>query len=421
MKKYSSVLKNGANQNTIKNLNRSLVLEVLNSMGKTSRTEIAELTGLTKTSITNITTELIEQDIICEVGSDISMVNMGRKPVMLDISPNSPCALGISINRDFVYTSLINLLGDIILEDMLVLHNIESSESFMAGIYECCKNILFSDIAKQKKIIGIGIASIGPLDIGKGMIVEPPNFKAIKGIKIVELIEKEFNLPVILNNDMSACAISEKLFGFAKKVSDFVYLGVANGIGAGIVINKALYMGEKGFAGEVGHISIDYKGKKCPCGNIGCLELYAGIPYIEERARELLQSDGSSLLSTVKNVRWHDIIDAAYKNDKLALSILDEVVEYLTAGIVAIANAYDPEVIYLGHDLVLAGKLILTKLRKEVNERTFSRQIKEVRIEISKYADMMYRINGGALMIDSYLKGNIDDRSVETGVNYETK
>ena len=404
--KNCSVLKNGANQNTIKNSNRSLVLEVLNSMGKTSRTELADLTGLTKTSITNITTELIDQDIICEVGSDISMA-MGRKPVMLDISPNSPCALSISINRDFVYTSLINLRGDIILEDMLVLHNIESRDSFLQGIYGCCEKILNSEAARNSRIMGIGIASIGPLDISKGMIVEPPNFKTIKGIKIVELIEEKFNLPVILNNDMSACAISEKLFGFAKQVSDFVYLGVANGIGAGIVINKALYMGEKGFAGEVGHISIDYKGKQCPCGNIGCLELYAGIPSIEERAHELLQSDDSSLLSTVKNVRWHDIID--------------EVVEYLTAGIVAVSNAYDPEVIYLGHDLVLAGKLILEKLRKKVNERIFSRQIKEVKIEISKFADMMYRINGGALMIDSYFKGNIDYKYADIGEYDETK
>jgi transcriptional regulator of PTS gene len=410
--KYSSILKNGANQNTIKNANRNLVLEILNSLGKTSRTELAELTGLTKTSITNITTELIEQDIICEVGSDLSMVNMGRKPVMLDISQNSPCALGININRDFVYTSLINLRGDILLEDMLVLHTLESSDSFLQGIYQCCEKILFSEVAKKKKIIGIGVASIGPLNISKGMIVEPPNFKAIKGIKIVELIEQKFNLPVVLNNDMNACAISEKLFGYAKQVSNFVYLGVTNGIGAGIMVNKNLYMGDKGFAGEVGHISIDYKGKKCPCGNIGCFELYAGIPSIEKRANELLKNEKSSLLSTIENVRWLDIIDTAYKNDKIALALLDELIEYLTAGIVAIANAYDPEVIYLGHEIALAGKLIIYKLRDSVNSRVFSKQIKELKIEISKFTDMMYRINGGALVVYSYLKGMLDDRSL---------
>lgn len=422
MKKYSSILKNGANQNTIKNSNRHLVLEILNSMGKTSRTELAELTGLTKTSITNITTELIEQDIICEVGSDLSMANMGRKPVMLDISENSPCALGISINRDFVYTSLINLRGDILMEDMLVLHMLESSASFMQGIYECCEKILFSEIASKKKIVGIGIASIGPLNINKGMIMEPPNFRAIKGINIVDMIEQKFKLPAVLNNDMNACAISEKLFGYAKQVSNFVYLGVTNGIGAGIMVNKNLYLGDKGFAGEVGHISIDYRGKKCPCGNVGCFELYAGIPSIEKRAQEVLRHEKSSLLSTIENVRWLDIIDTAYKNDKVALALLDETIEYLTAGIVAIANAYDPEVIYLGHEIALAGKLIIHKLRENVNSRVFSKQIKELKIEVSKFSDMMYRINGGALIVYSYLKGFLDDKSLNNvGETNETK
>ncbi len=402
----SSVLKHGMNQNSVKNTNCCLVLRILNSLGRISRTEIAKRTGLTKTSITNITTDLIEQGIINEVTQENENVSRGRTPIMLEFSKSSPCALGVSINRDFVYVSLVALNGKIIDEDMLVMHDINNQEQFLHELFLTCEKMLKSPYIENRKMVGIGIASIGPLDIKQGIIVDPPNFNTMKGIRIKEAIEKRFGHYVVLQNDMNACAIAEKLFGHGKRVRNFVYLGVTNGIGSGVVINKQLVEGENCMAGEVGHVSINMFGERCACGNNGCLELYASIPKLEKRIHELLK-DESSLLSTIENVRWHDIIDAAYKNDKLAHKLLDEAVMYLVAGVVNIVNVYDPQVIYIGHELAVAGKLITEKLNDKINEKIFSKHINKVQIEISCFKDMMYRINGAAIVLNEYFEGSI--------------
>jgi predicted NBD/HSP70 family sugar kinase len=407
LSKYSTTLRKGANQSTIKNANRSLVLEALNSYGTASRTDLARITGLTKTSITNITTELLEQGVICETDpGGGGGGGIGRNPVMLEIAQGSPLALGFSINRDFGYFSLINLKGDIVREDMLFLHDIETAEAFLDGIMALCEKQLSFAKEQKKRVIGIGIASIGPIDIRKGEIANPPNSKVLKDIPIVDRIKERFRLPVVLNNDMNASALAEKLFGCGKRLTNFVYLGVTNGIGAGVVLDKRLLMGENGFAAEVGHISIDYKGKPCPCGNVGCLERYAGIPAIEEHAREVAGGQ-ASLLSLIPSIRWFDIVDAARKQDKVALAILDDLTGWLTAGMVAIANAYDPEVIFIGHELAVAGDFVVGELERRINERVFSKGIQKVKVQLSGFADKMYRINGPALLANEYFRGNV--------------
>ncbi|MDL2236409.1 ROK family transcriptional regulator [Christensenellaceae bacterium OttesenSCG-928-K19] len=407
MKEYAKILRNGANQSTIKHSNRGLIFEVLNTVGPCSRTQLAKITGLTKTSITNITTQMIEEKIICEMGAADSQ--LGRKPVMLDISSHSPCALGVSINRDFVYASLVNLRGELKIEKNYIIRDGETKESLWKGIVKCCDSILQSDAARNVQLLGIGVASIGPLDIKNGMILSPPNFKGIHNIEIVPRLEQKYGLPVFMNNDMSAGAISEKLFGYGKRISDFVFIGVTNGIGAGVVVDKKFFMGSNGFAGEIGHISIDYNGRDCPCGNKGCLEVYAGIPYIEKSAVEKVNAGEVSLLSGLKEIRWLDIVDAAHKRDKVACRVIGELVEYLAVGITSIVDAYDPQVVFLGHDIAIAGDLVCKPLKESVNKRKFSKSFNEVDIKISKFKDMLYKINGAAVIIYHYLNGALVD------------
>lgn len=400
MKKLAKAFKNGANQQTIKHSNRGLVFDVLNTIGMCSRTQLAEFTGLTKTSITNITAEMLEENIICEMG--VADSSMGRKPVMLDISSSSPCALGLSINRDFIYASLVNLRGELKFEKSYVIRENETEETFWKGLFDCCNTILKSKYAGESRILGIGVASIGPLDINKGMILSPPNFKGLHNLEIVSVLREKYGMPVFMNNDMNAGAIAEMLFGYGRQLTNFVYVGVTNGIGAGVVLDKAFYMGSHGFAAEIGHISIDYKGKQCPCGNKGCLELYAGIPYVVEDAQKSAQ-ENVSLLSSLKELRWRDVVDAAYKGDDVANGVIARLIDYLVIGCVTLANLYDPQVIFLGHDIAIAGDLIIESLKKKVNEMIFSKGISKVDVMVSKFGDMPYKMNGAAAIIYQYL------------------
>lgn len=405
MQDYVKQLNHGANQSTIRYSNRGLVFDVLNTLGKCSRTQIARITGLTKTSITNITTEMIDEGMICE--GELQGTGVGRKQIMLEISPDSPCALGVSINRDAVFVSLVNLKGVIRFEKRLPLTAEETAESFLGKVFEGCDAAIEANGHRQ--IIGIGVASIGPLDLTLGMILSPPNFRSIKNIAIVSALRERYGMAVYLDNDMNAGAIVEKLFGYGKKRTNFIYVGVSRGIGAGIVLDRKLYTGSNGLAGEIGHIVIDHKGRRCPCGSRGCLEMYASVSAIEEEARTRVQNGMGSMLAS-SPVTWEEIVSAAKAGDALACDLISEMVDYLAAGLVSVCNMHAPELILLGHEIAIAGDMVVLPLKAKVNSMTFAKDIAQVDIKVSRYGAESYKLSGAAVLINRFVNGEIAEK-----------
>lgn len=408
MKEYVKLLNNGANQSTIKHSNRGLVFDVLNTLGKCSRTQMAKITGLTKTSITNITTEMIDEGIISE--GELTGTGVGRKQVMLEISSESPCALGVSINRDAVFVSLVNLKGEIRFEKRLPLASKEASKSFLKKVFDGCDAALAAN--GKKPVLGIGVASIGPLDLKAGMILSPPNFRGIKNVAIVSALRGQYGMNVYLDNDMNAGATVEKLFGYGKKLSNFVYVGVSRGIGAGVVLDKKLYTGSNGLAGEIGHIIINYKGRQCPCGNKGCMEMYASVSAIEHEARHKLAQGAKSELAGCAEVSWDDIVRAARSGDPLAEELIASLTGYLTAGLVSVCNMHDPQVIFLGHEIAEAGDLVIPALKENINRQVFSKDFAEVDIKVSCYGAESHKVSGAAVLINKFVNGEMVEKQM---------
>jgi len=408
MKDYVRRLNNGANQSTIKHSNRGLVFDVLNTLGKCSRTQMAQITGLTKTSITNITTEMIEEGIISE--GELTGTGVGRKQVMLEISPDSPCALGVSVNRDAVFVSLVNLKGVVRFEKRLPLAARETPESLLEKVFEGCDAAI--DANEKWPILGIGVASIGPLDLKTGTILSPPNFRGIKNVGIVSALKERYGMVVYLDNDMNAGAIVEKLFGYGKKRANFIYVGVSRGIGAGVVLEKKLYTGSNGLAGEIGHISINYKGRQCQCGAKGCLEMYASISAIEQEAEKRLAEGAISALPERGGVTWHKIVQAAREGDALANELIATMVDYLAVGLVSVCNMHDPQVIFLGHEIAIAGDLVIGPLKEKVNRIAFSKDFSEVDIRVSCYGAESYKVSGAAVLVNKFVNGEMVEKHI---------
>jgi len=399
------IYNNGSNLETIKVNNRSLVLRVLNTLGQATRVELSKITGLTKTSITNITSELLEAGVIYETGTVDS--SAGRKPTLLKISDNASYSIGVYISRDFVYTNIVNLKGNIINEYTHQFDFAENEDKFLSLICSNITNVLEASQINSEKILGVGIASIGPLDIVNGIILDPPNFRGLKSIPIVNAVEEKLNLKAFLDNDMNAAAIAEKLFGNARSISNFIYIGVTNGLGAGIVINGNLFRGSNGFAGEIGHTTINFGGERCACGNTGCLELYANIPAVVNQVRSSIEHGAESLLTGKKDIVWTDIISAASNNDLLCLEAINKLAYYLSVGIVNAINSFDPEVVFLGHEIALAGGLVITPLNETINRGTIFREAKKVPIELSKFKDYAPRIGAASIVLDRFFNGEL--------------
>lgn len=398
-------LNKASNLDTIKKSNRSLVLKLLNSLGSASRAELAKITGLTKTSLSNISNELIEEQIIAEKGTANSF--SGRKPILMSISENARFALGLYISRDFIYSNITNLNGEIILEKRQQLDALESEQLFISNITNIIEKLLEEFEQDKSKILGIGVACIGPVDIENGIILNPPNFRGLKSIKIVEILKNRFGYEAFIENDMNACAIAEKLYGKGKNLSDFIYLGVTNGIGSGIILNGSIYRGRDGFAGEIGHTSIDIAGRQCACGNYGCLELYADINAVVSQVNASLDLGAESLLAGGSHITWQDIVDAAEKNDPICRKAIEKMAFYLSFGLVNAVNTFNPQAIFLGHDIALAKDMILEPLKEMLGRTILYSNAKNMIMEMSAFKENAPFIGASSIILSKFFNGEL--------------
>ena len=399
----------GSNHQATKIINRSLVLKMICTWGNLSRIDIARRTGLSKMSITNIVNELISEGFVIETGSfgDIfAGTTSGRKPVVLAANTGKYQILGVYISRDYVAATLNNLKCEIIAEQKCRITDEDSQDSFTEKLFILIKSILNQSEVTDKVIMGIGVSCIGPLDIKNGIILEPANFHGLRNIPIKRLLEEEFGCEVFVNNDMNASALAEKLYGKGRDNGNFIYVGVTNGIGAGIIANNILFEGDMGFSGEIGHITINFDGHKCICGNNGCLELYASIPEIVRQAEAMVSEFPSSALHKLSRIEWADIASTALNGDTLSLHLLKLLAGYLSHGIVSLINFFDPQAIYLGHDIALAGGLVAEMLQADISRRFFSSRYKNVPVEISFYGHNTPLAGSAAIILDKLFSGH---------------
>lgn len=339
-------------------------MKIIATQGPISRMKLSELTQLSKMTITNLVNEFISDGIVFERG--VYEASTGRKPVRLHIVPDSLLTLGIYINREFIQAGVVDLTGATLRSERVQFSATETEENFFRKLYMVTDRII--NIEKKANLWGIGIASIGPLNVSEGVILNPPNFHSIKNLNIVRPLAERYGLPTYLENDMNVSALAEMYFGNGQLVDNFIYLGITSGVGSGIVINRKLYNGHQGYGGEIGHITVDIDGEECGCGNRGCVETYASIPSVlrwaeAEYAKSGLEKPDSS---------WLWLVNEAILKNEICVQAIRRQCKYLSAALVSAVNLFDPQCIFLGGDIEFAAELTIPYLNKFLNQYKFS-------------------------------------------------
>ncbi len=359
----------GINYSDIKQTNRGLVLKMVSAESGLSRNTIANSIGLTKMAISNIVTELIEYGYLVETRA-AQVSGAGRNPVLLDSAPQAPLVAGVYLSRD----SLSVICTDLKLQEKYrrsVPLRDETAESLRDKLRELTKEMLD---AQTRQILAIGISAIGLLDTRAGLLLNPRNFFGIRNFPIVRLLKEWYDLPVFLHNDMKAAALAEKLFGSRKEVDNFIYLGITNGIGSGIISEGQLFRDSRDTAGEIGHLSVDMSGPVCNCGRRGCLETYAGMPVVLKRLRKAcdMPSLTAAQLETVAD-------------DWRAIPIFEDMVDRLAFALTDMINLLDTDMIIIGHEGSYLPQRYLERLSDEINLSIFSSGYKKVEIFPSSF------------------------------------
>lgn len=236
-------------------------------------------------------------------------------------------------------------------------------------VIENLKKAVHTLIKGQKTDIScIGIGVPGPILYEKGIVIEPPNLPGWKRVNLKKVLEKEFKVPVHVDNDANCAALAEAFFGAGKKARHFIYITISTGIGGGIIIDRKIYRGAIGAAGEFGHMIIDSKGFTCGCGNIGCFEALGSGTAIRKRA-------GMDAISVEL---------AARQGDKKAIHVIEETAHYLAIGIANLVNIFNPELVILGGGVSKMRELLLTPIRKEFKKYALTLPAKSVKIVRAK-------------------------------------
>ena len=303
--------------------NRRLILHALRVRGSLSRAELARATGLTPQAVANIVEDLIGSGLLREAGRRKSP--RGQPPIAIEITPGGGYALGIRIEATHFHAVAAELRGDLI-----EMREGPAPAGGEEGWFELITDIHahFASRFGHDRCLGLGLVMPGPFDTEWPGVPTPGAVPALQRRDITEELAARIGTEVFLENDALAAALGEKLYGEASELSDFFYVFIGEGVGGGIVIGGEPYRGNRGNAGEFGHLIVDPNGPECYCGNRGCLGEYLSLASMH-RAIDRAASDGKCEDAALD--RW-----------------MEQAARALATGLASIENLLDPEIIVIG-------------------------------------------------------------------------
>ncbi len=244
----------------------------------------------------------------------------------------------------------------------------------LATMAAVIREVVEASNLSMDRISAIGVATPGSLDLGTGVMLNPPNLKPWRNVPVRQFIADTFRLPTAFQNDANAAAYGEYWVGAGKDFRSMVLFTLGTGIGGGIVMDNRILEGAHSHGGELGHTKIEVvNGRLCGCGQRGCLEMYASATSVVARTVESLRhDDNKSILHTVRELTSKSVFDAAVVGDSLARMIVDRTAYYLAAGAANVMHTVDPELICFAGGMIAAGEPFLTLIRKYVYELAFA-------------------------------------------------
>ncbi|MDP9348184.1 MAG: ROK family glucokinase [Gemmatimonadota bacterium] len=235
--------------------------------------------------------------------------------------------------------------------------------------------VLSAHGGSRDEVAGVGIGSPGPLDRKTGTVINTPNL-GWRNFPLRDLIGNALNLPATLDNDANCAAYGEWWLGAGRGTRALVGLTLGTGIGGGIVLNGEIYHGCSDVAGEIGHMSIDSNGRKCKCGNYGCIEQYASGPAIAVRAMEGIETGAETILVDMVKGKLEDITaatvyEATVQGDAYATEVMKDTAKFLGTAVASIINVLNPQMVVVAGGVTRAGDTLFEPLRAEVRRRAF--------------------------------------------------
>ena len=354
---------------SIKANNTALIYDCL-LRGIDTRAEIAAASGLSKATVTTITSELIAQGELREVGADGTGA-VGRPRVALDIVADYRYAVGISLHRRRLAICLVDLKFDLLDSFSVPTENFSRAEDALDTLYDAMLSMCARHAIPVERIIGIGISCPGPLDYRQGIVHNPPDLALFHNFHVREYLAQKTELPIYLDNNSVLLAMYERRLR-KNAHRNWVFVAVTDGIGSAIFSEGTVFRGSGGYAGELGHTAVEAGGIPCACGNRGCLERYISMRALRER---------------FGFEDYKEVAQSAERGSADALGILAYIADKLSVALVNCVNLFDPEAIVLYGELNEAKDQLFPMISQRINRHSAVAAVHSVELSPSLIAE----------------------------------
>jgi predicted NBD/HSP70 family sugar kinase len=357
------------------------VLDLIRERGTVSRVELAEATGLTQATMTHTVRKLLEMGFVHEVGKAPSHGGGPRR--LVELQPEASYQVGIQFDRYTAVGVVIDLAGRIVVRRDLRRVGDRHPEDVLPEYAEAVASMLDSASIPREKVLGIGLATYGPQDREKGVLLTPQPTPSWQEYPLVAKLQEDTGLPVALENDATAAGIGVRVEATA--ASNFAVVFMSGGIGAGVIIDGFPYRGATSNGVELGHISVDALGPRCACGNRGCLDRIAGPASVTEQAM------GNRSLVSRLGLGKDDLTDflaigrAARSGDAESESLIAGSKQRLAIATVSLVNLFDvSRVVLAGAAFAEFGDVYRDALQEVLDESVFMRHVHSVQVQLAE-------------------------------------
>lgn len=335
----------------------ALLANLLRKHGPMTRSQLSVLSGLAKSSIAELVSDMVDDEKVLLRGHDQSGRGRGRPAETVVLNPAAGAAIGLDFGFRHVRAVIADVSHTVLASDETKLEVDYTPEAGLAAAASLVRALIESTGTRAERLLGLAAGIPGPIDAWTGLVTRSSMVPKWVDVPVSTELERTTGFPVTIDNDANLAAYGERLWGAARGYDNVLYFKLHSGVGGALIINGSIAGGARGGAGEFGHMIVNPDGPLCRCGNRGCLEVYAGIPAVLSAA-EVRGSNRPTLSSLLR---------LAEEGDRASQRVIADAAMRVGAGAAILCNAINPDAIIVGGSLSAAGQPLLAEIRRAID------------------------------------------------------
>ena len=393
-------------QEKVRKVNRSLILNTLRLHAPVSRAQVANITGLTRGTVSNIVNSLIEEGLVLE--DQLQDSKVGRPSILLRLRPDGGAVIGVEIGVDFISVLLTNFVAELLWETRVKTSPSQSQTDIIHQAETYIEQAL--DIAKEHTLrpLGIGVGLPGLVNVRQGNLIMAPNLHW-QNVPLRLMWNQRFHLPIYIDNEANLSTLGEYYFGVARDTDNFIYLSSDIGLGGGVMLDGRLFRGANGYGGEIGHIQRDPQGELCACGRVGCWETLVGPRAVLRRVKnELSVRQDMQLLEACSgdfgNLTFEMIVQFALEGNVICREAMEDVAVNLGVGIADLVNIFNPQMVVIGGAFIAGKDILHSIIEKTIVSNALQPSVENLQIKFSERNTEACVLGAVAVVLDDILR-----------------